>query len=68
MLTSLFTYFDGLPGDTWASSKWNEVDFEIMGRYNNDVQFNTITPDQANHVRHQYVNFNPVFGLSHLCF
>ncbi len=59
MLTSLFTYFDGLPGDTWVSSKWNEVDFEIMGRYNNDVQFNTITPGQGNHVRHQYVNFNP---------
>ena len=59
MLTSLFTYFDGLPGDTWASSKWNEIDFEIMGRYFNDVQFNTITPNQANHVRHQYVNFDP---------
>ncbi|MCX6168497.1 MAG: family 16 glycosylhydrolase [Ignavibacteriales bacterium] len=59
MLTSLFTYFDGLPGDDWASSKWNEVDIEIMGRYNNDVQFNTITAGAANHVRHQYVNFNP---------
>lgn len=59
MLTSLFTYFDGLPGDTWASSKWNEIDFEIMGRYKNDVQLNTITPGQGNHVRHQYVNFNP---------
>lgn len=59
ILTSLFSYFDGLPNDQWASSKWNEVDIEIMGRYFNDVQFNTITPNQANHVRHQYVNFDP---------
>ena len=59
LLTSLFTYFDGLPGDDWASSKWNEIDIEILGRYKNDVQFNTITPGQGNHVRHQYVNFNP---------
>lgn len=59
MLTSLFTYFDGLPGDDWASSKWNEIDFEIMGRYNNDVQLNVINAGPTNHVRHQYVNFNP---------
>ena len=59
ILTSLFTYFDGLPNDPWSSSKWNEVDIEILGRYNNDIQFNTITPGQINHVRHQYVNFNP---------
>ncbi len=59
VLTSLFSYFDGLPNDQWSSSKWNEIDIEIMGRYFNDVQFNTITPNQANHVRHQYVNFDP---------
>ncbi|MBI1937143.1 MAG: family 16 glycosylhydrolase [Ignavibacteriales bacterium] len=59
MTTTMFTYFDGLPGDDWSSSKWNEIDIEIMGRYNNDVQYNTITPGQANHVRHQYVNFDP---------
>lgn len=59
VLTSLFTYFDGLPNDPWSSSKWNEIDIEIMGRYNNDVQFNTITLSQTNHVRHQFVNFDP---------
>ncbi len=59
VLASLFTYFDGLPNDPWSSSKWNEIDIEIMGRYNNDVQFNTITLSQTNHVRHQYVNFDP---------
>ncbi|MFA3783891.1 family 16 glycosylhydrolase [Melioribacteraceae bacterium 4301-Me] len=59
LLTSLFTYFDGTLSDPWSSSKWNEIDIEILGRYNNDVQFNTITPGQTNHVRHQLVNFNP---------
>lgn len=59
ILTSLFTYFDGTPSDPWTSSKWNEIDIEILGRYNNDVQFNTITQGQTNHVRHQYVNFDP---------
>lgn len=68
MLTSLFTYFDGLPDDTWASSKWNEIDFEIMGRYKNDVQLNTITAGSANHVRHQYVNFNPSLDFHNYAF
>ncbi len=54
-LASLFTYNDSAKG----TSDWNEIDIEILGRYKNDVQFNTITPGQANHVRHQYVNFNP---------
>jgi hypothetical protein len=58
-LGTMFTYFDGTATDTWSSGKWNEIDVEIMGRYSNDVQYNTITPGQANHVRHQYVNFNP---------
>jgi len=59
MLASFFTYFDGTPSDPWESSKWNEIDIEILGRYENDVQFNAITPGQMDHVRHQYVNFNP---------
>jgi len=63
VLTSLFSYFDGLPNDQWSTSKWNEIDIEIMGRYFNDVQFNTITPNQANHVRHQYVNFDPALDF-----
>lgn len=58
-LGTMFTYFDGTPTDTWNSSKWNEIDIEILGRYSNDVQFNTITPGQINHVRHHLVNFNP---------
>jgi hypothetical protein len=53
MLTSFFTYNDSYP-----STPWNEIDIEIMGRYTNDVQFNTITPGQAHHVSHRYVPFN----------
>jgi len=58
-LSTMFTYFDGTPSDPWANNKWNEIDIEILGRYNNDVQFNTITSGATNHVRHHPVNFNP---------
>lgn len=59
VLSTFFTYFDGLPDDPWAYSKWNEIDLEIIGRYNNDVQYNTITPNQSNHVSHVWTDFNP---------
>ena len=56
MLASFFTYHELGSGGT---SEWNEIDIEIMGRYNNSVQFNTITPGQTNHVRSHFVNFDP---------
>ncbi len=56
MLSSFFTYHDNDPDPI---GNWNEIDIEILGRYNNDVQFNTITPGQVNHEYHQEVNFNP---------
>jgi beta-glucanase (GH16 family) len=59
MLTSFFTYFDGTSTDPWSSSKWNEIDLEIMGRYNDNVQFNTITTGQVNHVSHYPTTFSP---------
>jgi len=52
--STFFTYNDDYP-----NTPWNEIDIEIMGRYSDDVQFNTITPKQTNHVRHQFVNFDP---------
>lgn len=58
-LSTFFTYFDGLPGDDWSSSKWNEIDIEILGRYNNSVQWNTITAGPSNHVRSELTDFNP---------
>ena len=54
MLASFFTYNDDYP-----TTPWNEIDIEILGRYTDDVQFNTITPGQVNHVSHQWVNFDP---------
>ncbi len=54
MLASFFTYNDNYP-----ATDWNEIDIEILGRYTDDVQFNTITPGQVNHVSHQYVGFDP---------
>jgi hypothetical protein len=59
MLASFFTYYDGGEG----SANWNEIDIEILGRYKNEVQFNTITPGQTNHVRPQFVNFNPALDF-----
>ncbi|MDZ7301878.1 MAG: family 16 glycosylhydrolase [candidate division KSB1 bacterium] len=54
VVSSFFTYYDGD-----VSLNWNEIDIEILGRYADDVQFNTITPGQNNHVRHQPIPFNP---------
>lgn len=54
MLTSFFTYNDNYP-----NTEWNEIDIEILGRYENDIQFNPITPGQLNHVSHYRSSFNP---------
>lgn len=54
VLASFFTYYENTGINTW-----NEIDIEILGRYLDDVQFNTITPGQTNHVRHQFTKFNP---------
>ncbi len=59
MLSSFFTYFDGTMNDPWESSKWNEIDLEIMGRYYDNIQFNAITPGQVNHVSHFPTNYSP---------
>ncbi len=54
ILATFFTYHEQK-----NVNDWNEIDFEILGRYENDVQLNPITRGQVNHVRHQFVNFNP---------
>jgi hypothetical protein len=41
------------------ATEWNEIDIEILGRYDNDIQFNPITPGQLNHVSHFRSPFNP---------
>jgi hypothetical protein len=53
MLSSFFTYYD-------PASPWNEIDVEIMGRFANEIQFNTIVPaNGSNHVQRQVVPFSP---------
>lgn len=54
MLCSFFTYHDENP-----NAHWNEIDIEILGRYTNEVQFNTITPGVVNHVFRHMAKFNP---------
>ncbi|MCK6622044.1 MAG: family 16 glycosylhydrolase [Calditrichaceae bacterium] len=55
LLSSFFTYYDG----TGLPANWNEIDIEIMGRYNNEAQFNTITPGQVNHPYRDTLQYNP---------
>lgn len=58
-LASFFTYHDvGQPVPVW-----NEIDIEMLGRYTNEAQFNTITPGQINHVHRHLVPFNPHFAF-----
>jgi hypothetical protein len=64
VLASFFTYYDGGGG----ASTWNEIDIEILGRYYDVVQFNTITPGEQHHVRHQGVNFNPALSYNTYAF
>jgi len=53
MLASFFTYHD-----IQSNTGWNEIDFEILGRYSDDVQVTTITPGQIIHNSHQWVPFD----------
>ncbi|MCX8056200.1 MAG: family 16 glycosylhydrolase [Ignavibacteria bacterium] len=55
MLSSFFTYHEF----TGGIQNWNEIDIEILGRYPNDIQFNTITSGQTNHVSHYPLPFSP---------
>lgn len=54
LVSTFFTYHE-----LQSTSEWNEIDIEIHGRYMDDVQLTTITPNQIPHLRHQFVNFNP---------
>jgi hypothetical protein len=59
MLSSFFTYFDGTESDPWAAYKWNEIDLEILGRYDDNIQFNVITQGQTDHVSHFPMSTSP---------
>ncbi len=52
VLSSLFTYHE-----ISSVSDWNEVDIEVIGRYENSVQLNVISQGQTNHVSASLVDF-----------
>ena len=54
VLSSLFTYHE-----ISDLSDWNEIDVEVLGRYENSVQFNVISPNRVNHVSSIWVDFGP---------
>ncbi|MFN3403151.1 MAG: family 16 glycosylhydrolase [Cytophagaceae bacterium] len=55
MLSSLFTFYDNAD----FAKNWNEIDIEILGRYNNEVQYNTIIEDHKMHEHRHVLGFNP---------
>jgi len=58
--STFFTYHElGSAG----VADWNELDIEMLGRYTDDIQFNTITPGQINHEHHQWLSFDPTAGF-----
>ena len=59
LVSSFFTFNDSC----CVTSPWNEIDIEILGRYDRVIDMNTITWGQSSHVRQHYVPFNPHEGF-----
>jgi len=55
MLISFFTFYD----DPSFATNWNEIDIEILGRYQNEVQFNAIVGKHKMNEYRQILDFNP---------
>ncbi len=55
MIYSFFTFYD----EPDFMTKWNEIDVEILGRYSNEVQFNSITGNHTMHEKRQVLAFSP---------
>ncbi len=53
VISSFFTYHE-----IATLADWNEIDIENIGRYNDMIQFNTITGGQVNHERNEPIQFN----------
>ena len=53
LVSSFFTYQDELIN---GAHIWNEIDIEVLGRWDNIVNMNTITPGQSSHLRESFVN------------
>jgi len=53
VISSFFTYHE-----ISSTADWNEIDVENIGRYDDIMQFNTITGGQVNHERNEAISFN----------
>ncbi|MCP5061802.1 MAG: family 16 glycosylhydrolase [Ignavibacteriae bacterium] len=53
VISSFFTYHE-----ISSTADWNEIDIENIGRYDDIMQFNTITGGQVNHERNEALSFN----------
>lgn len=54
VVSSFFTYHE-----ISNVNEWNEIDFEFIGRYDNQIQVNIISPGQKNHEASIPLEFNP---------
>jgi len=54
VVSSFFTYHE-----ITSVNNWNEIDFEFVGRYDNQIQVNVISPGQRNHEASIPLGFNP---------
>jgi hypothetical protein len=55
IIYSFFTFYD----EPDFASHWNEIDVEILGRYNNEVQFNAIVGSHQMFEKRYVLPFNP---------
>jgi len=58
MLISFFTFYDSPDFE----KNWNEIDIEILGRYQNEIQFNSITAGPSGRLPHEkrhVLDYNP---------
>lgn len=63
VVSSFFTYHEFT-----NQTGWNEIDIEFIGRNDNHVQFNIITPNQKFHIRNQYLDFDPYLDFHDYAF
>ncbi|NQT63047.1 MAG: family 16 glycosylhydrolase [Candidatus Marinimicrobia bacterium] len=61
-LASFFTYNDSFPETDWC-----EIDFEVLGRWPDNVDVNVID-ERGSHLRQHPINFNPHIGFHNYAF
>jgi len=64
MIYSFFTFYD----EADFVTKWNEIDVEILGRYSNEVQFNSIIGNHQMFEKRYVLPFNPHEGFHNYAF